>query len=155
MTEIILGQDARVARWMFEVSNSRPMQINAAIGLADGTGNLVGGIAFTSFNGSDIECHFVGPGTLSRRVVRLIFGIAVMQFNLNRLTVHTRKKSMARGVTKLGAKFECVCKRLYGPTDAAEHAGRRYYFPRETMEKLAGLKDDVSETNPRRIDRVA
>jgi hypothetical protein len=145
MTEIILGQDARVARWMFEVSNSRPMQFNLAIGLADESGALVGGAMFTNFNGSDAEIHFVGPGTLSRRVVRLIFGITVMQFNLNRLTVHTRKKSMARGVTKLGAKFECVCKRLYGSTDAAEHAGRRYVFYRETMERLAGIQKTIAQ----------
>jgi len=144
MTQMIIGQDARVARWMFEVSNSRPMQFNMAIGLADESGALVGGIMFTGFNGSDCECHFTGPGTLSRRIVRLIFGLAVMQFDLNRLTIHTRKKSMARGVTKLGAKFECVVKRLYGPTDAAEHSGRRYVFFRETMLKLAGINEPRS-----------
>lgn len=145
MTEIIIGQDARVARWMFEVSNSRPMQYNMAIGLADESGALVGGAMFTEWNGSNAEIHFTGVGNLTRRVVRLIFGLAVMQFDLNRLTVHTRKRSMARGVTKLGAKFECVCKRLYGPTDAPEHAGRRYVFLRETMLKLAGLKEPRGE----------
>lgn len=145
MPEIIIGQDARVARWMFEISNSRPMQFNMAIGLADETGALVGGIMFTGFNGSEIECHFYGPGTLNRRILRLIMGLAVKHFNVNRLTVHTRKRSMARGVTKLGAKFECVVKRLYGPTDAAEHSGRRYVFFRETMLKLAGINEPRSD----------
>ena len=144
-TKIITGQDAYVARWMFEVSNSRPMLYNMAIGLADESGALVGGAMFTNFNGSDAEIHFTGVDTLSRRVVRLIFGLAVMQFNLNRLTIHTRKKSVARDVTKLGAKFECVCKRLYGPSDAAEHAGRRYYFTRETMIKLVGINEPRSD----------
>jgi hypothetical protein len=137
--QIITGYDAEVAEWMFAISNSRPMQFNMAIGLADETG-LVGGVMFTGWNGSDAEVHFYGPGTLTRRVVRMIMGIAALQLDVNRLTVRTRKKSMARGVTKLGAKFEGIIKRLYGPTDSAEHAGRQYVFFRETIEDLAGLK---------------
>lgn len=141
-TQIITGQDAAVAEWLFQVSGSRPMQINLAIGLADDDGVLVGGIAFTGYQGSDAEIHFVGPGTLTRRIVRLIFGVAVLQFNLNRLTVRTRKSHMSRGVLKLGAVYEGTIRRLYGPTDADEHAGKQYAFFRETMERLAGLKGD-------------
>jgi hypothetical protein len=118
------------------------MDINMAIGLADDSGELIGGIAFTGYNGSDAEVHFVGPGTLTRRIVRLIFGIAVLQLNLNRLTVRTRKPSMARGVLKLGAVYEGTVRRLYGPTDAAEHAGIQFGFFRETMERLAGLRGE-------------
>lgn len=143
MTTIVTGQDVAVAAWLFDVSGSRPMQFNMAVGLADDNGELIGGIMFTGFNGSDAEVHFFGPGTLKRRVVRLIFGIAVKHFNLNRLTVRTRKEHMSRGVLKLGAKYEGTVRRLYGPTDADEHAGKQYAFFRETMERLAGLQNDL------------
>jgi len=155
VSEIIIGQDARVARWMFEVSNSRPMLYNMAVGLADESGALVGGIMFTGFNGSEIECHFYGPGTLNRRILRLIMGLAVKQFNVNRMTVRTRKKSMARGVTKLGAVFEGTIRRLYGPSDERHHSGRQYAFFRETMEKLAGLSHGMVQENSRRDFRLS
>lgn len=137
----IFGQDPLVAAWLFEAARQRPMLYNMAVGLADDAGHLVGGILFTNWNGSDIEVHFYGPGLLKRRIVRLIFYLAARQFDVNRVTIRTKKKHMARGVTKLGAVYEGTIRRLYGPTDAAEHAGRQYAFFRETIDKLAGLKD--------------
>lgn len=135
-TGIVYGQDAGVASWLFAQSNCRPMQYEMALGLVKNF-SLVGGILFTNFNGSDVEVHFYGPGLLKRRIVRLIFGLALRHFNANRVTIRTRKSHMARGVEKLGAVYECEIRRLYGPTDAAEHAGRQYAFFRETIEKLA------------------
>jgi len=140
MTDIICGRDAEVGAWMFSVSKCKPMLFNMAIGLADTSGALVGGVMFTGYNGSDAEIHFYGPGTLKRRIVRLIFGIAALHFNVNRLTVRTRKEHMSRGVLKLGAVYEGLVKRLYGPTDGPEHAGKQYAFFREQIDRLAGLK---------------
>jgi len=139
-TRYVFGQDAAVAEWLFAVSNSRPMLYNMAIGIAEETGELVGGVMFTGYNGSDIEVHIFAPGLLTRRTVKLIFGLAIKQFDVNRVTVRTRKKSMARGVTKLGAVFEGTVRRLYGPTGGKEHAGRQYAFFRERMEVLAGFR---------------
>lgn len=117
------------------------MQYNLAVGLSeDGGETLCGGILFTNWNGSDAEVHFHGVGHLTRRVVRAIFYIAATTFNLNRLTIRTRKESMARGVVKLGAQYEGTIRRLYGPTDEDKDAGRQYAFFRETIEKLAGLR---------------
>ena len=138
---LVTGQDARVAAWLFEVSNSMPMQYNMAIGLSDDGGeNLVGGFMFTNYNGSDAEVHFYGPRTLKRRVVRAIFYIAATVFSLNRLTIHTRKEHMARGVVKLGAEYEGRIRRLYGPSDADGDSGLRFVFWRERINELAGLK---------------
>lgn len=125
---------------MFEVSGSRPMLFNMAVGLEE-DGKLVGGVMFSGFNGSDTEIHFYGPGTLTRRIVRLIFGLALMHFNVNRVTVRTRKEHMARGVLKLGAVYECDVRRLYGPTDEPIHTGKQYAFFREQIVKLSGLKE--------------
>jgi len=108
-----------------------------ALGLADDAGTLVGGIMFSGYNGSDVEVHFYGPGTLTRRIVRLIFMLAAKHFNVNRVTIRTRKDHMARGVQKLGAIYEGTCRRLYGPSDDDVHAGRQYAFLRETIDRLA------------------
>lgn len=143
VTDIIIGQDATVASWLFEVSGCRPMQYNMAVGLADHQGELVGGILFTGWNGSDVEVHIYAPGQLTRKIVRLIFGLALMHFNVNRVTVRTRKKSMARGCVKLGAVHEAKIRRLYGPSDRNEHAGNQYAFFRETIERLAGASKNV------------
>jgi hypothetical protein len=140
VTQIVVGQDQRVADWLVTISNCRPMLFNMAIGLTDDSDQLIGGILFTGYNGSDVEVHYYGPGTLTRRIVRLICGIAVKHFNANRMTVRTRKKHMSRGCLKLGAVFEGNVKRLYGPTDGRNHAGKQYAFFREQLEFLAGLK---------------
>lgn len=131
----------RVAAWMFQVSGCRPMQFETAIGLEDELGQMIGGFMFTAYNGSDAELHYYGPGTLNRRMVRLIFGFALRALNVNRITIRTRKEHMARGVRKLGAVHEGTVRRLYGPTDEDRHAGQQFGFMRETIEKLAALKD--------------
>lgn len=137
---LVIGEDARVGAWMFEISRLNPMGFNMAVGIADDTDALVGGIMFTGYNGSDAEVHYYGPDHLTRRIVRTIFIIALKVFNLNRLTVRTRKESMARGVQKLGAVYEGTIKRLYGPTDEDRHSGRQFAFFRESIERLAGMK---------------
>jgi hypothetical protein len=153
MIRYVFGHDAYVAEWMTAISNSRPMLYNMAIGIVeDTTGDLVGGIMFTGYNGSDAEVHFYGPGALTRGTVRLIFGLAVKHFDLNRLTVRTRKRHMARGVSKLGAVFEGTVKRLYGPSDGKHDAGRQYAFFRERMEEIAGLKERKRDV---RLDQAA
>lgn len=116
------------------------MPVNLAVGLVDDAGELVGGIIFTGWNGSDAEVHYYGPRRLTRRTVRLMMQLAAGVLNLNRLTVRTRKASMARGVAKLGAVYEGTVRRLYGPTDADEHAGQQFAFFRETILKLANLE---------------
>jgi hypothetical protein len=148
VTQIVYGQDAAVAQWMFETSGSFPIHYNLAVGLTDHQGELVGGVLFSGYNTSDVEVHVLAPGKLTRRIVRLIMGIAILQFNVNRLTVRTRKEHMARGVAKLGAIYEGTVRRLYGPDDSDEHAARQYAFFRETIEKLAGLKGSPHVRKP-------
>ena len=92
-----------------------------------------GALAFSS---ADAVARLV-PGVLKKDIVRAIFGMAILRFNLQRLTVRTRLPAMARGVRKLGAVFECRQLRVYGPTDAPEHAAEQYVFYRERMERLA------------------
>ncbi len=137
----ILDNQAAVAAWAFKTADCRPMQYEFCAGIADAAGELVGAAMFTNFNGCDVEVHFYGPGQLTRRTVRLIMQLAIHLFNAQRLTVRTRKEHMARGVRKLGAVYEGTIRRLYGPTDGPEDAGEQYAFFRETILKLAGMRD--------------
>lgn len=141
---LVMGHDERVAAWMFKVSGCKPMQFNLAIGLEDIPNELVAGIMFTNWNGSDVEVHFWGPNCLKRRTVRAIFFAAAKVFNVNRVTIRTRKEHMSRGVLKLGAVYEGIVRRLYGPTDEDRHAGKQYAFFREDINRLAGLKEGSS-----------
>lgn len=140
---LVTKNSTRVAAWAFETWGCRPFHIDLAVGLARDDGELVGAFAFSGYNGSDAEVHFFGPGMLTRRVVRAIMLIAVMQLDLNRMTIRTRKESMARGVQKLGAVYEGTVRRLYGPTDDDHHAGKQFAFFRETLEHLAGVSKNV------------
>ena len=96
---------------------------------------------FNNFNYSDIEVHYYGPGYLKRHVLFEIFRVAVGGFQVNRLVVRTRKPSMSRGVRKLGAQFEGVFRRVYGPTGADEHAAWQWVFFRERLLEILKAKD--------------
>ena len=138
--KMLFDSDELVAKWMFAKSGSRPMHYNLAVGIIDDGGTIVGGIMWTGWNGSDAEVHYFGPRHLSRRVVRTIMQISARVLRLNRLTLRTRKTSMARGVAKLGAVHEGTIRRLYGPTDDDRHAGQQFAFFRETILKLANME---------------
>lgn len=141
MTEFRLaaGADDMVAEWAFRTTKTHPMLYNAALGVVDGARNLRGAVIFTGFNGSEVEVHYYGPGTLKRNILKEIFIFALKVLGVNRMTVRTRKASMARGVQKLGALYEGRMRRVYGPSDGEEHAAAQYVFLREDMERVAGL----------------
>jgi hypothetical protein len=140
VTQLVVGNDHMVAQWAFAMTNSRPMLYNMTIGIADDKGRLCGAFMFTGYNGSDMEVHYYGPGTLKRRILKEIFIFALKVFNVNRLTVRTRKESMSRGVKKLGAVYEGSMQRVYGPTDEDTDKAEQWVFFRERMEQIAGLK---------------
>ena len=96
--------------------------------------------SFTGYNGSEAEVHFLGPRALTLYTVRTLFKIAIEHFNLNRLVVRTRKESMSRGCAKLGAEYEGVQRRVYGPTDEDKDTAQVWVFYRAAMEKLAKVK---------------
>jgi hypothetical protein len=140
MTSLIIGNDHMVAQWAFAITNSRPMMYNMAVGILNDESHLCGAFMFTGYNGSDMEVHYYGPGTLKRRILKEIFIFALKVFNVNRLTVRTRKESMSRGVKKLGAIYEGSMRRVYGPTDEDNDKAEQWAFMRERMVQIAGLE---------------
>lgn len=137
---LLLGCDRYVAAWARQAQGSYASHLDLCIGVLNPVQELVGAFAFNHYNGCDVELHYYGPGTLKRAIVRAIFATALEKFNPSRITVRTRKESMARGVRKLGAVFECRQLRVYGSTDAPEHAADQFVFYREAIERLAGRK---------------
>jgi hypothetical protein len=136
---VVPDDTGTVARWGFQRSGAVPMQYNAALGVLEGE-ELKGGILFTGYNGSEVEVHYFGPGTLKRHVLKTIMTVALQYFRVNRLVVRTRKESMSRGVKKLGAVFEGMQRRVYGPSDGREHAAEVWVFFKERMAQIAGLE---------------
>ena len=143
MTQIrvILDEGGVGADWCFKSAGSIPVQYNASLCVLDGD-VLKGGILFTGFNGSEVEVHFYGPGTLKRHVLKTIFAVALQYFKANRLVVRTRKESMSRGVKKLGAVFEGLQRRVYGPTDSRDHTAEVWVFFRERMAEIVGMTEN-------------
>lgn len=141
MNRLMIGRDHEVAAWAFAMTNSCPMLFNAAIGIINDDDKLCGAFMFTGYNGSEAEIHYYGPGTLKRNILKDIFIFALKVLKVNRLTVRTRKPSMARGVRKLGAVYEGKMRRVYGPSDGDEHAADLYAFFSERMEEIAGLRE--------------
>ena len=138
--KIVPDADGSIAAWGFRENNSTPMQYNASLGVYE-DGILKGCILYTGFNGSEVEVHYAGPGTLKRHVLKTIFTVALQYFRVNRLTVRTRKESMSRGVAKLGAVYEGKFRRVYGPTDEDRDAAVQWAFFKERMAEIAGLKE--------------
>jgi hypothetical protein len=136
----LYGQSVMVADWAFKKWGGIPFQYNLAVGIVDRTGALRGAFMFSGYNGCDVEAHFWGPGALRRHIVREICRCALVAFNVQRMTVKTRKESVARGHQKIGAVYEATLKRIYGPSDGPEHSAKQYAFYREVLIKLAGLE---------------
>ena len=136
--KILIGHDVSVSNWAFYTTGCHPFLYNAAIGIIDENGALVGAILFSGFNGSDIEIHIYGPGALKRNIVREIAAIALKVFRVNRMTIRTSQQNIARGCAKLGAVYEGHMRCIFGPGD--EHAAQQYAFFKESLERIAGLK---------------
>src|SRR5262249_41634633 len=134
----LFGHDRAVAAWAFSKARWRPIQYHMAIGVLDDEEVIRGAVLFSGWNGSDTEVHYYGPGTLSRRILKEIAIIALKVLCVNRLTLHTRVKSVARGVQKLGASYEGERPYYYGPTDE-DHA-HQYAFFKPQMLEFTGLK---------------
>ena len=140
MISLIEDTDGTIARWGFAAANCMPLQHNACIGVLEGD-KLSGSILFTGYNGSEVEVHYFGPGTLKRHVLLAIFRVALLHFRVNRLVVRTRKESMSRGVKKLGAVFEGLQSRVYGPTDSRDHTAEVWVFFKERLAEILKIKE--------------
>ena len=84
-------------------------------------GAVVAAVAFSHFNGHDIELSVAGdPGSGTRRLLGAVFGYVFGQLQCVRCTARVRKSNArARGLAaRLGFKREGVLRLGYGDEDA-------------------------------------
>ena len=140
MRGLLLGDDARVARWAFRTFQLHPTPVNSAIGIVDSDGKLVGAGLYQNWNGSNLEGSYYGRQTLTAGIVRgLIKG--ALAFNPSRLTVVTSKKNrrLIRALQRIGFRLEGAQRRYYGLRDCARNTGVRLVMFREQMDSIASV----------------
>lgn len=126
------GDDLSIAQWAFMRFNKRPIQLNCAFAIVDGSDTLCGAVLFSGFNGADVEVHYYGPRTLSRQILKQIGAVVLDGFKAQRVTVKTRNEGLTRGLDKLGVRHECDLANYYGP--GADDTAHQYVIPRRQIE---------------------
>ena len=101
-------------------------------------GNLVAGLVYNGYTGTNVDVSFAGPGELSWRVVRTAATFAFRELGVYRITCRTRRgnRALTRGLPKIGFRYEGIMQHYYGPRRAddavqfgllRENAGRLVY----------------------------
>jgi hypothetical protein len=138
---LLLHNDGQVAEYLFQHHVSPRMQYDAALGiLTDGV--LTGGILLQSWNGFNVELSYYGHGTLTPGIIRCLARVLISAFNPSRVTVTVSRKrrSVMRGLRKLGFAVEGTQRRFYGVQDISRNTGVRFVMFRERVEQLAQLE---------------
>ena len=139
---LVVAEDLNVASWAFQKFNVFPMPVNKGIGVINTkTGEIVGAILFQNFNGYNLELSYYGQNTLTPGIVRTLARIAILEFNVSRVTVTVskKKKRLIRSLHRFGYKLEGSQRRYYGARDCFRNTGIRFVLFREQIERLARL----------------
>lgn len=91
----------------------------STIGVVDEAGNIVAGVAFTSYTGYGIEMTLAGRPCLSRSVRQAISDYVFGWLGCRRLAIVTRRsnKRVRRLAPRLGFTFEGRARGYYGEED--------------------------------------
>ena len=144
---LLLGDDARVAAWAFDVFQRYPTVVNRALGVLDHNKNLVGAILLQNFNGTNIELSYYGPRTLSAGIARSIAKIVALEFNAARCTVVTSKKNkrLMRVLQRFGFCLEGSQRCYFGHRDCSRNTGIRFVLFRDKIDKMARIETVMPE----------
>lgn len=114
---VITGFDEDVGRFVASQLKIRLTPPYTALGLAGDDDRLIGGVVFTSFNGSNVECTLYTPGLLKRGLIRTIIQYSFNQLGVLRLTARTkrRNKLVCKTLPRLGFVYEGTMKQYFGP----------------------------------------
>ncbi len=136
---VVDGQDAVVADWAGRSLGVTFHQPYSALGIVEPDGLLKGAAIFGDFypNGN-IEWTHVGPGTLTRGVIRTLFKYAFEQCGATRITAKTKKSNrvVQKLLPRLGFKLESTIPRYYG-IDKSDNA-LVFVLYRENAERWIG-----------------
>jgi RimJ/RimL family protein N-acetyltransferase len=137
MLMVIPNQDRTVADWA-ELAMGAPFHAPySALGIVEPDGLLKGAAIFNDFYpGGNIELTFVGPGTITRSVIRELCSYAFDKCGASRVTckTNTRNVVVRKLLPRLGFKMEMRLKRYY---DDAQDA-YCFVFYREDAKRWIG-----------------
>ena len=138
--KLIGGIDTAVGEWAGKMMGKPIIEPFAAFGIAHGD-RLVGAAIFNDFQGpnANIELTYIGPGTITRSVIRGLATYAFAQNKVSRVTCKTmRRNAVARKLLpRLGFKFEGTLKRYWGTASGDD--ALIYYMDRTAAKRwLAG-----------------
>ena len=133
---ILLNQDAWVANWTWQNWQLVPMPVNFAMGFIK-EGNIIGSALFQWYNGNNIELNYYGPSTPTLGIARALARVALVKFNVQRVTIRTEtvNRPIIRGMMKFGFRLEGSERHFYGKD---RHAVRLVMF-REELERIARI----------------
>src|SRR5262249_18230999 len=124
-----------VADWVGK-QNGKPFEnFDAAFGVLNPSGTLVGGFVFTGHNGSMIELSIAGYGCVFRKNWQAVKTYVFDQLECDRLQFHTRRsnKLVCRMARKFGLTYEGIARRFYGNEDAVQFSLTRDDLPAFTQ----------------------
>lgn len=116
---LIGGNDQTVADWAGQAMGVKFVQPLAAFGIVEDDGLLKGAAIFNDYQGAgaNIELTYIGPGTLTRKIMRGLAEFAFRTCNASRVTLKTMRRNLPvrKLLTKdrLGLRFEGTLKRYY------------------------------------------
>lgn len=114
---LLFGHDATVIEWVEKKFAHHIQYWNAAIGVINGDGVLVGAGVFQCLNGTNVEFSYFGPGSATARVAKGMMAYAFDHLKVCRVTAKTprQNKLVTRSLPSFGFKLEGVMKHYYGP----------------------------------------
>jgi len=118
MKHWLAGHDDEVATWAGEQLGVRFTRPYRAIGVLDDLGTLIGAAVFNDYyRHGNVELTYVGPGSLSRRIIRALASFAFNDLQVSRITAKTKRRNgiACKLLPRAGFKFEFVQKRYFGP----------------------------------------
>jgi len=120
VTQLLLGFDAQIARWVGERSKVYDFGPCRAIGVVR-EGNIVAGVVYSNFRSGNIEATLAAddPRWCSRGVLRGLFRYPFVQLGCRRITCivaadNPRSLKLCLG---LGFALEGRCRQVFGSVD--------------------------------------
>jgi len=116
---LVEDQENKVAEWAGLVLGKPIIQPAKIFGVVEDDGLLKGAAIFNDYQGpgGNIELTYVGPGTLTKNVMRQMAEFAFVACNASRVTLKTMRSNLVArkllGNKKHGLVHECVLKRYY------------------------------------------
>ena len=120
---LVGGHDRQVMDWASQVLDKRFVEPATAFGVVNDEGRLHGAAIFNDFYpGGNLELTYLGPHTLSRKIIRGIALYAFKECGVARLTCKTERRNriVQKLLPRLGFTLEYSQKRYFGPEKAQD-----------------------------------